>query len=120
MITSQEKAKAIAKAESIQPMCGEPDSERLLRQYPKMRLSTAGDYYNALNDDDDNNPAVRHIEAGHEPYLISRESYDLGLEPFITVYTAVAIDMEPVGMHVYLDLHSGLIYVDANTLLMWN
>lgn len=78
--------------------------------------STVAEYHEAQDTSVDNN-ASKHINAGLEPYLMSRDAFELGVHPYIAVYDVMREKQDGlVGVstprHTYL--------LEPDTLLVWN
>lgn len=121
----QQINEARSRTAAIRPVCGESAKAALLSIYPKLRLTTAAAYYEAVSDCA-NNDAGEFIDAGREPYLVSDEALLMQVEPFIPVYDVLA-EKQRVGTgrrcghtdFIGLDLHGGLCLVPADVLLAW-
>lgn len=114
---------ACRRADAIRPVVGSPETSPLRQTYPKLRLSTARTYFDALQARC-NNDASDHIDAGLEPCLVSDEALTMGLHPFIEVYD-VAVSMQLVDLGdvvvemVCLELSGGACLVRQDVLLAW-
>jgi hypothetical protein len=114
-LSFQQLNAARARAAAIRPVRGELGRQGLLALYPKLRLTTAEAYHEALSDQADNE-AGQQIDAGREPYL----------EPFIPVFDVLA-ERQRVGTgrrfghadFIALDLPAGPCLVPADALLAW-
>lgn len=117
---------ARARAAAIRPVCGAPARQGLLALYPKLLLTTAEAYHEALNNKADND-AGQQIDAGREPYLVSDEALLMNMEPFIPVFD-VLTERQRVGTgrrfghadFIVLDLPAGPCLVPADALLAWH
>lgn len=124
-LSFQQLNAARARAAAIRPVRGELGRQGLLALYPKLRLTTAEAYHEALSDQADNE-AGQQIDAGREPYLVSDEALLMNLDPFIPVFDVLA-ERQRVGTgrrfghadFIALDLPAGPCLVPADALLAW-
>ena len=77
--------------------------------------STVAEYHEA-QDAHINNNASKQIIAGREPFLISRDAVELGVEPFITVYDVV--QKRQNGLVGIVTSHH-TYFLEPDTLLAW-
>ena len=78
--------------------------------------STVEEYQAAGLDPRVENNASTHINAGREPYLVSRDAVEMGVYPFITVYDA---DIEKQGDKVGITTAKNTYWLAPDTLLAW-
>lgn len=81
--------------------------------------STAEEYFKAGSEKESafSNDAVKHIEAGREPFLVDLDSVDMGLHPFIAIHD-VMVKPDQIGKIGLVTNHT-VLYVSRNTLLAW-
>jgi hypothetical protein len=89
---------------------GEVQVEGYARHY-----STVAEYYEAQTSSVEN-AASENIDGGREPYLMSRDAFDMGVHPLITVYD-VDIDLQD-GL-VGISTARNLYWLAPETLLVW-
>ena len=94
----------------------EADRAELLLECPGVKLSTVGEYAEALASQA-SNAAGAHIDAGDEPYLMSREAASAGMEYFIPVHDIGQCRYDDGSISLYLP-HS-TVRVAPETLLAW-
>ena len=79
------------------------------------RITTALEYFAATRAKND--PAGKHMDAGHEPYLASKEAVHFGTWPWVEVQD-VGVRLTGDG-RVVLDLSHGTIHAYPDTLIFW-
>ena len=92
------------------------DLDALQREGYARHYSTLAEYQNAGDTTEEENNASMHINAGREPYLVSRDAVEMGVYPFITVYDA---DIEKQGDKVGITTAKNTYWLAPDTLLAW-
>ena len=78
--------------------------------------STVEEYHAAGTNPQVENNASKHINAGREPFLMSREAVEFGTHPYIPVHDA---DIERRGALVGITTARNTYWLEPDTLLAW-
>jgi hypothetical protein len=79
--------------------------------------STVAEYHAAGIDPSLKNNASKHIEAGREPFLLSRDAVEMGVHPFIAVHD-VDIKKQDDGK-VGITTPKNTYWLEPDTIIAW-